>query len=150
MPQATTSSAMPARFWDAAHNRAMRNVASLRDQVLAGFELTASEWFVLDIAYAARKNAISVGEVARIMDVQTTYIALVLRHLQTKKLVTTVPDSRDRRVHRLQVTPDGQKLLRESATALERAFTDWVQQHSSAELTAYASVIATLTTGSKK
>lgn len=144
MPQATTSSTQSIRFWDAAHNRAMRNVASLRDQVLAEFELTASEWFVLDIAHAAGKNAVSVGEVARTMDVQTTYIALVLRHLQAKELVTTIPDKRDRRIHRLQVTSRGQKLLRESAAALERAFAGRLQQLSGTELAVYASVVVTL------
>ena len=150
MSQPTISSPASLRFWDARHNRAVRNVATIRDGILANFKLSASEWFVLDIAHNARETGTAVGEVARIMDVQTTYIALVLRHLQAKRLVTTTPDKRDRRVHLVKLTPEGESVLAESEVALREAFSRLAKDFTSRELDAYATVVTTLANTSRK
>ena len=144
MPHSTTSSSI--RFWDAIHNRAMRNINTLRDQTLAPFGVSAAEWFVLDIVYATREVGIRVGDIARAMDVQTTYIALVLRHLQAKKLVKTTPDKHDRRVHRVELTNNGKDVLHKSEIALVEAFADQLgnKNKDSEDLAAYMRMISIL------
>lgn len=128
MPQSPTLSPASIRFWDARHNRAVRNVATVRDQALVDFGISSAEWFVLDVAHAARKGGISVGEVASIIDVQTTYIALILRRLQTKKLVRTELSKQDRRIHLVYLTDAGVKKLRDSEAALTKAFAIWTKR----------------------
>jgi DNA-binding MarR family transcriptional regulator len=144
MSYPTSSSPAPARVWDASHSRAVRNIATVRDRVLAGLSLTSAEWFVLDVAQAAKEIGISVGEVARAMDVQTTYVALILRHLQAKSLVTTTPSKRDRRVHLVRLTAKGTETHAQSEAALSRAFSAWMQTLDSEELPAYGRVINVL------
>lgn len=150
MTHSILSTSAPARFWDVRHNRAARNVAAIRDEVLAGFQLTSSEWFVLDIVYAARKDGISVGAVAKHMDVQTTYIALVLRHLQTKRLATTTASDQDRRVRFVTLTKDGESLLKRSSSALEDSFAAVTKAARVKDLAGYDNVVETLSVLSRK
>jgi DNA-binding MarR family transcriptional regulator len=141
MTKSILPSSEPARFWDAKHNRAVRNVAVLRDQVLADFNLSSAEWFVLDVAHAARDTTISVGQIAGVIDVQTTYIALILRRLQAKNFIRSEPSKQDRRVHLVTLTADGRNLLKKSEAALTQAFAGWTNAVSPQDYRGYANTI---------
>jgi DNA-binding MarR family transcriptional regulator len=148
MPQTSLPPSEPVRFWDAQHNRAVRNIAVLRDRVLLDFDVSSAEWFVLDVAYAARKSGISVGQIARTIDVQTTYIALILRRLQNKKLVETKVSREDRRIHLVYLTAAGEKKLKQSGAALQKAFASWHNAIGVSDNQAYGRAVQAIATSS--
>lgn len=122
-----------ARFWSTEHSRAFRNIATIRDQVLAEYELSSAEWFVIEIVSRYPEDGIQVGDIARTINVQTTYIAMLLRQLQEKKLVNVTLSTQDRRVHLVTLTDSGVEKLNQTEQSLSKAFSAWTEAMSAAD-----------------
>lgn len=122
-----------ARFWSTEHSRAFRNIAATRDQVLVEYELSSAEWFVLEIVSRSPEDGIQVGDIARTINVQTTYIAMLLRQLQEKKLVSVALSTQDRRVHLVTLTDSGKEKLKQTEQSLSAAFSVWTDSISAAD-----------------
>ncbi len=90
-------------------SRAARNISELREAVLKGYGLTSPEWFVLGYVQSqTSKGGIRVGDIATMLDVQSTYITGILRRLEDKDLVRWVTDREDRRARIITVTKKGE------------------------------------------
>lgn len=94
-------------------SRAVRNMTHLRERTLREHDITSPEWFVLsNVNESGRKEGLRVGDIARALDVQSTYITGTLRQLTSKKLVELTVDEEDRRARFVTLTKAGQALIK--------------------------------------
>ncbi len=76
--------------------------------------------------FVARTPAVTVGELLNTLEISKQALASPLRRLLSDAYITQTPDTQDKRVRRLQLTPKGRKLESALSTAqsamLRRAF----------------------------
>jgi DNA-binding MarR family transcriptional regulator len=66
-------------------------------------------------------TGISAGELARILHVHKSTISGVIHRLESRRLLTRVPDARDARRARLSLTTSGRRLSRDMPNTVEAA-----------------------------
>jgi len=99
----------------------------MREKVLRSHDIASPEWFVLsNINESGRKEGLRVGDIARALDVQSTYITGTLRQLTAKKLVQLTIDQNDRRARFVTLTQAGQSLVRAVDTELAKSLAEVV------------------------
>jgi DNA-binding MarR family transcriptional regulator len=88
--------------------------AMLRENVyivLRKYEITPTHWGMLGIIIDA-KDGIRQAEVARTMGVKPPLITVMVRELDKRGIVATVPNQFDARAKLLSVTPAGKKFVK--------------------------------------
>jgi DNA-binding MarR family transcriptional regulator len=89
--------------------RAARGVARRYDEALRPTGLTSGQFTIL--SSLLRDEPTPIGSLAEVLGLDRTTLNRNLRPLETDHLVTTVPDPKDARVRRIQLTPAGRKRL---------------------------------------
>ena len=79
------------------------------EQNARGLGLTRSQWQVL--AHLARNDGIQQGALADLLDVEPITLTRIVDKLENGGMVERRPDTRDRRVRRLWVTPQAAPIL---------------------------------------
>ncbi len=80
-----------------------RVIRVVLDQRLHDLELTRSQWWVL--LHLLRRDGMTQSELARELEIGRPSLGALLDHLERKGWVERRPDSRDRRVKRVHLTP---------------------------------------------
>ncbi|HTE21926.1 MAG TPA: MarR family transcriptional regulator [Candidatus Limnocylindria bacterium] len=126
-------------------SRAARNILEFREGILKGYGLSASEWYVLGyVRSQTRKGGVRVGDIATMLDVQSTYITGILRRLEAKELVRWVTDKTDRRARIITTTKKGTAVCTAVETELLKQDETWLGKTSDAAMRGYLSVMETL------
>lgn len=95
-----------------AQTRASRNLSQMREAVIQGYDLSPPEWLILGYVVGIdRGEGIKVGDIARVLDVQATYVTGTLRRLLEKNLVQAKVLSSDRRVRCIVATKHGSAVV---------------------------------------
>jgi DNA-binding MarR family transcriptional regulator len=142
---------MPPHRIGIAQSRAARNVAEFREAVLRDHGLTSPEWFVLGyVADTTAKGGIKVGDIATVLDVQSTYVTGILRKLEAKELIRWQADTGDRRVRIITVTKKGAAVTTAAEKELIKQSDPWLGRASDAAIRSYLSVLELLAQGPDK
>ncbi len=102
----------------AALKRATRRINSLYDEVLAPCGLRSTQYTLLSKIDRSERPAVTWLAEEMVMD--RSAMAHTLQTLQRNGLVQVTPDTRDRRVRRVGLTPDGQTRLDEARALWSR------------------------------
>lgn len=119
-------------------SRATRNVLEFRDDVLKEYGLTSPEWCVL--GYVREKTeggGVRVGDIAAMLDVQSTYITGMLRKLEAKELVQWLTDQEDRRARIITATKKGTAVAGAVETELIKREAAWLGKLPDAHIKGY-------------
>ena len=85
--------------------------------------LTTQRWAVLGaLSRSATEPGMSVGDMARYLEVSRQSLAGIIRRLETDGLILSEPDPSDGRARRLRLTDHGRRMWAERATPLIRDF----------------------------
>lgn len=124
------------------HTRAARNITAFREKILREHNLTSPEWFVLGYVAAQTKHGgTKVGDIAAVLDVQSTYITGLLRKLETKELVRHQSSNQDRRVRIVTPTKKGTTIAGTVETQLSKQGTAWLHSASKTAVENYLTVL---------
>lgn len=91
------------RLFSNCHEMAIRQAAK--------YGVSIGEFRCLRILF--QKKALTVNQMAQEMSITSSYVTRIVDGLVAKKLVQRVKDRNDGRVHKLSVTPKGEKLANE-------------------------------------
>lgn len=123
-------------------SRAVRNMLEFRDGILKEHNLSSPEWFVLGYINAKTKQGgTRVGDVAAIMDVQSTYVTGMLRKLESKSLIDTQTDRQDRRARIVTATKKGSNLANTVDAAFVKQGSAWFGGASEESIRHYLDVL---------
>ncbi|HTW84219.1 MAG TPA: MarR family transcriptional regulator [Candidatus Sulfotelmatobacter sp.] len=104
--------------------RAARRVSQLYDDALEPAGVTIAQFGLLaqlEGSLAQSTTGIALGELAERMTTDPTTLTRNLRPLEARGLLRTAPDTQDRRVRRIRITPTGRAALRAAIPLWRRA-----------------------------
>jgi DNA-binding MarR family transcriptional regulator len=139
---------MPPHRIGIAQSRAARNILEFREGVLRGYGLTSPEWFVLGfVADRTTNGGVKVGDIATVLDVQSTYVTGILRKLEAKELISWQADEVDRRVRIITVTKKGAAVVTAVEKELIKQSDPWLGKASDAAIKNYLNVLGLMAQG---
>lgn len=110
-------------------SRATRNIAEFRANILQNYNLTTPEWFVLGyVANETGRGGTKVGDIASVLDVQSTYVTGMLRKLESKDLMQTRMDKQDRRARIVTATDKGLDLAKKIEAEFVQHCSEWLDE----------------------
>jgi MarR family transcriptional regulator for hemolysin len=116
--------------------------------ILAKDDITPSHWSMLGIIVEAR-DGIRQSEVAKAMSVKPPLITVMVRYLEGRGLIQTVPNQFDARAKLLSVTPEGKKLIKQTDLDLSRRLERLLTGLTESDLFAYHKVLSTIIANDK-
>jgi len=102
------------------------------DAEMSGHALTGVQWGPIMILHCGM--GATAAELARVADVDTGAMTRMLDRLELKGLVRRTPCPKDRRVMKLELTPEGRQLCREIPYGLSRVLNCFLHDFTEAEL----------------
>ena len=136
---------MPPHEVAISQSRASRNISQMREAVIQGYDLSPPEWLILGYVVGMHNDeGIKVGDIARVLDVQATYVTGTLRRLLEKQLVQAQVLSSDRRVRCIIATKHGSAVVQAINAELGDQLDKRLRDVSDTSLKNYLEVLAVL------
>lgn len=107
------------------------------------FQLNSTEWSILGLIFE-NKNGIRHAEIAKILNVETPLVTMMVNGLEEKKLVERLNHPKDKRAKLLFLTPKGKNLIPEVESSLRETLSKILQGISPEELMTYRKVLETI------
>ena len=101
-------------FW---HNRFGQVVHTTLDRRLAALNITVSQWSLMALLY--HREADTVREIARMIDLDTGAVTRLADRLEKKGYLRRMPDTADRRSVLLSLTGTGRRLVPDLAVIVD-------------------------------
>ncbi|CAM3453503.1 MarR family transcriptional regulator [Bordetella sputigena] len=102
------------------------------DQEMAPLGLTATQW--RPVAMVAMGRADTAAELARLNEVDTGAMTRTLDRLEAKKLLRRKRSEQDRRVIKIEITEEGQAMMREIPINIARTINHYLRGFSEHEV----------------
>jgi DNA-binding MarR family transcriptional regulator len=116
--------------------------------VLTTHDITPSHWSMLGIIIEAR-DGIRQSEVAKALNVKPPLVTVMVRYLEERGLIQTVPNQFDARAKLLSVTPEGKKLIKQTDSELNKQLDRLLTGLTEKDLIAYHKVLSTIVANDK-
>ena len=121
--------------------RAYRTLKEFMVTKLRKYNLTMMKWAILGHVYDSQLEGVKVSELAKIIDVEISFITNMINQLEASKLVVRKHDRADKRVRRIIVTPKAKKLVEEVESDLRTEMRGWLSNINTPALLGYVMVL---------
>lgn len=123
--------------------RAYRNLRFFMEKTLDKHGLTSTEWSMLGVISDETKNGgIRVSDLARLLDVNTSFITNTLKRLQKLEYVTHAYNEDDARVRLVIGTDKGHLKVFEIERYLRKEMREWMSDINHQDLVKYIQVLS--------
>jgi len=109
-------------------------------QILSAFHLNPTEWSILGLIFES-KNGVRHAEIAKILNVETSLITMLVNGLVEKQLVERYGHPKDRRVKLLYLTQKARVLIPQVEKTLREALYSLLTGITKEDLDAYRRVL---------
>lgn len=127
--------------------RAYRNLRNFMVRVLKNYDLTSTEWSILGtISDEAKNGGIRISQLAKLLDVETSFVTNMAKKLIKRDLATYAYDEDDGRVRLLIATDKAHLKVIEIESKLRKEMRLWLEDVDHKQLAIYINVLGKIST----
>jgi MarR family transcriptional regulator, transcriptional regulator for hemolysin len=123
-------------------SKAHRTLKEFMVSQLKQYDLTMIRWALLGHIYEHSEKGVKVSELAKLLDVEVSFVTNSLKQLEARKLVIKKLDLSDKRIRIIFITKKASKMVEEIESSLNRDMRAWLGDINRAALLGYMLVLS--------